>query len=324
LRSIRAAVAFGAAMVMAGGAADAADATWHHAIIAAKSDAGILYMVGKGFAEKQGLTLELTQVDNDAIGLKALIAGQVDSYEGSATGAMIAASRGADVKILGCQWPGLPHGVFVRDNITKPEDLKGKTIAISQPGAMPDQLIRALLARYNLSPDDVKFANLGSDNDRYKALVAGVVDAAVVSGEYTPIAEKAGVKMLIRGRDVLPDYLRVCIMSSAAVEQARHDDLVKFLAAEMAAMRYVVTHRDETIALTQATAGTKPDDPRPAYMYDDAVKTHALDPDLGLPLGKLEWMQQQSIKAGDQPKPVDLKQFADDGPRADALKKLGP
>jgi hypothetical protein len=89
-------------------------------------------------------------------------------------------------------------------------------------------------------------------------------------------------------------------------------------------MRYVVTHRDETIALTQATAGTKPDDPRPAYMYDDAVKTHALDPDLGLPLGKLEWMQQQSIKAGDQPKPVDLKQFADDGPRADALKKLGP
>jgi NitT/TauT family transport system substrate-binding protein len=324
LRSIRAAVAFGAAMLMAGGVVDAADATWHHAIIAAKSDAGILYMVGKGFAEKQGLKLELTQVDNDAIGLKALIAGQVDSYEGSATGAMIAASRGADVKILGCQWPGLPHGVFVRDNITKPEDLKGKTIAISQPGAMPDQLIRALLARYNLSPDDVKFANLGSDNDRYKALVAGVVDAAVVSGEYTPIAEKAGVKMLIRGREVLPDYLRVCIMSSAAVEKARHDDLVKFLAAEMSAMRYVVTHRDETIALTQETAGTKPDDPRPAYMYDDAVKTRALDPDLGLPIGKLDWMQQQSVKAGDQPKPVDLKLVADDGPRADALKKLGP
>jgi NitT/TauT family transport system substrate-binding protein len=323
LRSIRAAVAFGAAVLMAG-AAYAADAPWHHAIIAAKSDAGILYMVGKGFAEKQGLKLELTQVDNDAIGLKALIAGQVDSYEGSATGAMIAASRGADVKILGCQWPGLPHGVFVRDTITKPEDLKGKTIAISQPGAMPDQLIRALLARYNLSPEDVKFANLGSDNDRYKALVAGVVDAAVVSGEYMPIAEKAGVKMLIRGRDVLPDYLRVCIMSSAAVEKARHDDLVKFLAAEMTAMRFVVTHRDETIALTQETAGTKPDDPRPAYMYDDAVKTHALDPDLGLPLGKLDWMQQQSVKAGDQPKPVDLKQVADDGPREDALKKLGP
>lgn len=312
-----------AAALLVGGSAQAADATWQHAIIAAKSDAGVLYMVGKGFAEKQGLKLELTQVDNDAIGLKALIAGQVDSYEGSPTGAMIAASRGADVKILGCQWPGLPHGVFVRGNISKPEDLKGKTIAISQPGAMPDQLVRALLAKYNLSPDDVKFANLGSDNDRYKALVAGVVDAAVISGEYMPIAEKAGVHLLMRGREVLPDYLRVCIMTSSKVEKARHDDLVRFLTAEMNAMRYVVSHRDETIALTQATAGTKPDDPRPAYMYDDAVKTHALDPDLGLPLAKLEWMQQQSVKAGDQPKLVDLKTVADDGPRAEALKKAG-
>lgn len=321
---IIAVVTLGMAALLGGSAVQAADATWHHAIIAAKSDAGELYMVGQpGFADKQGLKVELTQVDNDAIGLKALIAGQVDSYEGSATGAMIAASRGADVKILGCQWPGLPHGVFVRQDISKPEELKGKTVAISQPGAMPDQLIRALLARYDLSPDDVRFANLGSDNDRYKALVAGVVDAAVVSGEYMPIAEKAGVHMLIRGREVLPDYLRVCIMSSAAVEKARHDDLVKFLAAEMSAMRYVVGHRDETVALTQQLAGSKPDDPRAAYMYDDAVKTHALDPDLGLPLGKLDWMQQQSVKAGDQPKLVDLKVAADDGPREEALKKLG-
>ena len=317
------AAALGAAL-LAGATAQAADNTWHHAIIAAKADSGILYMVGKGFAEKQGLKLELTQVDSDAIGLKALIAGQVESYEGSPTGAMIAASRGADVKILGCQWPGLPHGIFVRSNITKPEDLKGKTIAISQTGSMPDQLVRALLARYNISPNDVKFANLGSDNDRYRALVVGVVDVAVVSGEYLPIAEKAGITLLIRGRDVLPDYLRVCIMSSSAVEKARHDDLVKFLAAEMTALRYVVTHRDETIALTQETSGIKPDDPRPAYMYDDAVKTRALDPDLGLPMAKFDWMQQQSVKAGDQPKLVDLKIVADDGPRAEALKKIGP
>lgn len=319
-------VALGAALLCGGlvPAAQAADATWHHAILAAKSNSGILFMVNKGFAEKQGLTLELTQVDSDAIGLKALLAGQVESYEGSTAGAMIAASRGADVKVLGCQWPGLPHGVFVRGAIAKPEDLKGKTIAISQPGAMPDQLIRTLLAKYNMSADDVTFANLGSDNDRYKALVAGVVDAAVISGEYMPIAEKAGVNMMIRGRDVLPDYLRICIMSSSAVLKARHDDAVKFLAAEMTAIRYVIAHRDETIALTQATAGIKPDDPRPAYMYDDAVKTKALDPDLGLPLDKLDWMQQQSVKSGDQPKLDDLSKVTDDGPREDALKKVGP
>ncbi|HTP84446.1 MAG TPA: ABC transporter substrate-binding protein, partial [Alphaproteobacteria bacterium] len=60
--------------------ANAADAplVWRHAIIEAKSDAGIFMMVTQGFAEKQGLKLEISQVKSDAIGLKALIAGELD------------------------------------------------------------------------------------------------------------------------------------------------------------------------------------------------------------------------------------------------------
>src|SRR5262249_39235534 len=158
----------------------------------------IFYMVGNGFAEKQDLKLDFTQVNNDTIGMKALLAGQLESFEGSPAGALIGASRGADLKVIGCHWPGLPHGVFARKGIATPQDLKGKKIAISQPGSMPDQLIRALFAEYKMPTDDVQFANLGSDNDRYKALIAGVVDASVVSSEYTPIAEKSGVTMIIR------------------------------------------------------------------------------------------------------------------------------
>ncbi len=302
--------------------AQAEDKVWHHAIIAAKSDAGFLFMFTKGFAEKQGLKLELTQVDSDSIGLKALLAGQVESFEGGPTGAMIAASRGGDAKVMGCHWPGLPHGVYVRGTVATPQDLKGKKVAISQPGSMPDQLVRTLLAKYSVSPDDVTFANLGSDNDRFKALAAGVVDAAVISGEYTPIAEKAGVKELIRGREILPDYLRICFMSSGAVLKSRHDDAVKFLAAEMSALHYAVTHRDETIALTREVANINADDPRPAFMYDDTVAAKSIDPDVGLPMAKLDWMQDQSVKAGDQPQRIDLAKFADGGPREEALKKI--
>jgi len=295
---------------------------WRHAIVTAKSDAGIVLMVTKGFAEKQGLTLQITQVQSDAIALKALLAGELDTFDGSPTGSMIAAARGADVKIIGCAWPGLPHGIFVHDNIAKLQDLKGKTIAISQPGAMPDQLVRALLNKEGMAPDDVKLANLGGDNDRYKALVSGVVDAAVVSGEYTPIAAKNGIKMLVPARAVFPDYLRMCTMTNSATLKNRHEDLVRFLAADMAALRYALAHRDETIALTKQITGSKDDDPRPAYIFDDAVKNHAIDPDIGLPLAKLDWMQQQSIKVGDQPHVVDLAKITDPGPRSEALARL--
>ena len=76
---------------------------WRHAIISPKADAGFLLMAAKrGFAEKEGLTLELLEVKDDQIGLKALLAGEVDSYEGGAQGAIAADVRGADVKIIGC------------------------------------------------------------------------------------------------------------------------------------------------------------------------------------------------------------------------------
>lgn len=318
---VKIAIAALAAMGVAA-SANAQERNWRHAMVKAKSDAGIVMMVTKGFAEKQGLKLDITQVQSDTIELKALLAGELDSYEGGPGGAMIAAARGVDVKILGCQWPGLPHGIFVRGGINAVKDLKGKTIAISQPGAMPDELVRALLAKDGVPADDVKFANLGGDNDRYKALVAGVADAAVISGEYTPIAEKAGVRMLVAGRDVLPDYMRICIMTTGAVVKSRHDEVVRFLAAEMAALHYALTHRAETIALAQEITGVKPDDPRPAYIFDDAVRTHAVDPDIGLPVAKLDWMQAQQVKAGDQPHPADLSKVADAGPRQEALKRM--
>jgi NitT/TauT family transport system substrate-binding protein len=322
LGSPRWTIAIAAAALFLATAAAAQEKPWRHAIVVAKSDAGIVLMVTKGFAEKQGLKLEISQVDSDAIALKALLAGEIDSFDGSPTGSMIAGARGADVKILGCAWPGLPHGIFVHDSVTKLEDLKGKTIAISQPGAMPDQLVRTLLAKYGISPDDVKFANLGGDNDRYKALVAGVVDAAVVSGEYTPIAAKSGIKMLIPAREIFPDYLRMCTMSNSATVKGRHEDLVRFLAADIAALRYAMSHRDETIALTHQITNTGADDPRAAYIFDDAVKNHAVDPDMGLPLQKLDWMQQQSIKAGDQPRAADLAKITDEGPRKEALQRV--
>jgi hypothetical protein len=75
---------------------------WRHAIVEEKGDAGIVLMAGQPeIASKHGLRVEYVQLKVDTLALKALLAGQVDSFEGSPGGAIIAASRGADLKILG-------------------------------------------------------------------------------------------------------------------------------------------------------------------------------------------------------------------------------
>lgn len=295
-----------------------AQKTWRHAIIEAKSDAGFSMMVTRGFAEKQGLKLDIMQIKADQIGLKALLAGELDSYEGGPGGAIVAAARGADVKILGCHWPGLVHGLFARDPVSKVEDLRAKNIAISSPGALPDLLIRAVLEKNGIPTNEVKFANLGSDTDRYKALTVGVVDAAIVSTEYLPIAPP-NVKLLATGREALPNFMRVCMITSGKTIAAKPAEAAHFLAAEISALRFATTHRDDEVKLTFEIAKAKPDDPRPGFIFDEAVRHKDIDPEISLPMEKLAWMQEMLIKNGSMPKPVDLAKIVAPDVRAKAL-----
>jgi NitT/TauT family transport system substrate-binding protein len=305
------------------GRAVAAELTpWRHGIVQPKSDAGILLMPAEGFAARQGLKLDYQPLQGDPIGFRALLNGEVDSYEATTAGAIVAPGKGADVKIIGCHLPGLPHGFFVRSGIASVADIKGKTIAISQPGALPDALARALLEKSGIAVGEVQFANLGTDLDRFKALVAGKVDVAVVSGEFQPIAATQGVRMLIAGRDVLPDYMRQCIVTTSKVIATRRDTLVRFVAAEIAGLRYAVAHRDEALKLTARITEAKPDDPRSAYIFDDMVKNHAVDPELSIPLDKLAWMEDQALKLGDLKARIDLATITDPSIRQEALARL--
>ena len=316
-----------AALVLAGFAGGPAAAQsakpWRHGLIQPKSDAGILMMAAqRGFFKKMGLDVEIVPVKDDQILLKAVISGDLDSFEGGPTGAMIAAARGADVKIVGCTWLMVPHGIFVHDTVTSMDQLKGKTIAISSPGAFPDIFAKGALAHFNIPADAVKYASLGGDLDRYKALVAGVVDAAVVSGEYAPIAAKEHIKMLVSAQEALPKFLRMCLTTSGATLKARPQDAAKFLAGEMLGLRYAVAHKDEAMKVTQQVTDIKPDDPRPAYIYDLAMAQHAIGTDVPIPMDNFNWLNSELVKVGSLSQPMDLSKVLDDKPREEALKLI--
>ena len=318
-------LAAGAALAAAAGPAAAqTPKPWKHGIIAPKADAGFLLMAARrGFAEREGLKLDLLEVKDDQIGLKALLAGELDSYEGGAQGAIAANVRGADVKIVGCHWVIVPHGIMVKAGIDKMEDLRGKAVAVSAPGSFPDMLARVALTRFKLSPSDVRLAAVGGDRDRYTALVGGVVDAAVVSNEYLPLASSKNLKMLLEGKDALPNFLRVCMFSSGKALAERREDAIRYLTAQSKALRYALAHRDETIKLTAEATDAKPDDPRPAFVFDEAVKVGAIAPDLPLPMDKLAWMQQEMVELGQIPKAGDLAKMVNGDIRVQTLERAG-
>jgi NitT/TauT family transport system substrate-binding protein len=304
-------------------AAQAQDKVWKHGILEAKSDSGFIGMVDKGgFGAKRGLKVEILQIKAGATLMKALVAGEIDSVDMGAAESIVAGVRGTGVKIVGCTWPGVPQVVLAKSEINSLADLKGKNVAISSPGSLPDLLFRGMLDAANVPFSDVKLATQGADLDRYKSLLAGIVDAAVVSNEFEPVMPP-NIKVLAKGGTAVPKFLRLCIATSSKVLTERRDDLVKFVAAEMDAYKFAAANRDATIKLAHEMTQAKPDDKRADFITEQAIRDKQIDPTLAIPVDRIEWMQDLFVKAGVIPKKVPVEMLIDASVQADAAKLSG-
>ena len=312
-----------ALFVCALSSAHAQEKVWKHGILEAKSDSGFIAMVDKGgFGAKHGLKIELLQIKAGATLMKALVAGEIDSVDMGAAESIVAGARGTGVKIVGCTWPGVPQVVLAKAEIKTLADLKGKNIAISSPGSLPDLLMRGILDSANIPATDVQFATQGADIDRYKSLVAGIVDAAVVSNEFEAIMPE-NIKVLAKGGTAVPKFVRLCVATSSKVLAERRDDLVRFVAAEMDAYKYAATHRDENIKVARELTNAKPDDKRAEFIIDQAIRDKQIDPTLAIPADRIDWMQDLFVKAGVIPKTVPTASLIDNSVHDDAAKLAG-
>jgi NitT/TauT family transport system substrate-binding protein len=303
--------------------AQAQDKVWKHGILEAKSDSGFIGMVDKGgFGAKRGLKVEVLQIKAGATLMKALISGEIDSVDMGAAEAIVAGVRGTGVKIVGCTWPGVPQVVLAKSEISSLAELKGKNVAISSPGSLPDLLFRGMLDAANVPFADVKLATQGADLDRYKSLVAGIVDAAVVSNEFEAVMPPT-IKVLAKGGTAVPKFLRLCIATNSKVLAERRDDLVKFIAAEMDAYKFAAANRDATIKLAHELTQAKPDDKRAEFITDQAIRDKQIDPTLAIPADRIDWMQDLFVKAGVIPKKVPTATLIDASVQADAAKLSG-
>jgi NitT/TauT family transport system substrate-binding protein len=314
-----------AGLAIGSGPAAAQDHAWRHGIIEAKSDAGFQVMaVRAGFARKVGLDLTYSYFQNDVIMLRAMLAGELDSYEGTPGAALLAGARRAPIKIVGCHWQNVVHSVFARAEFKGPADLRGATVAISAPNAAPDMIVKAYIARHDIPLGQVKFASLGNDPDRYKAVASGVALATAVSIEFSVFGPRDGIKLVARGSDVMPNYQRLCTMTTDKAIEARREDVLRFLTAQMQGYRHALASRDEELRITREITGIKAEDKRPEFMFNEAAnRKTGIDPAMPIDLDKLDWLQDRLIAAGNLAQRYDLTRVVNTDLRAEALARAG-
>ena len=233
--------------------------------------------------------------------MKALVSGEIDSVDMGAA-SLVAGVRGTGVKIVGCTWPGVPQVVLAKAEINTLADLKGKTVAISSPGSLPDLLFRGMLDAANVPFADVKLATQGADLDRYKSLVAGITDAAVVSNEFEAVMPP-NVKVLAKGGSSCPNSSD-CVWRPAA----RFWPSAGTISVNSSRLKWMPTSMQPRTATSVKVAheltNAKPDDKRADFIVDQAIREKQIDPTLAIPVDRIDWMQQLFVKAGVIPKSV--------------------
>lgn len=147
--------------------------------------------------EKYGMEAELVLLRGSGQSAQAIIGGSILGAPCTLTTVIGANLSGADLVTVAHTVSGVQSKLLVRSDINKPEDLRGKRIAVSGFGSLGDFLERYIIKKHGMDPvKDMIMLAIGTQPDRLQALFNGAVDAADLSHPADVQAERKGYRVL--------------------------------------------------------------------------------------------------------------------------------
>ena len=210
--------------------------------------------IEKGFFKKYGLDVEVTEFRGDAVHVKALLSGDINlSINMGATEGIVSASKKAPIRLWVVANPITPyHFVARKEAGTTLQALVGKNIAVSGIGAISYHIPRMVLERSGIDPEKMKYVAVGSPADRFKALVAGKVDATVVTNsEAAKLVKYPEIIALVNVPKLIPEIPYEFGMAREDYLQKNADTVQKLTKAIMEANRWIAANKAGTVEVAK-------------------------------------------------------------------------
>lgn len=177
---------------------------------------------------KNGLDVTYVFIESGSKAISVLVSGQVGLVQGvGGPEAMSATLGGADVVILASLVNTLSFDLMVTKEINRPEDLKGKRVAISRFGSATDVGTQLALKKLGINPKDVALLQIGSNPARLNALLTGQVQGALLNSDtHAPQARKQGLRTLTSLPDLGIEFLQSSTVTSRSYAKS-HPQIVR-------------------------------------------------------------------------------------------------
>ena len=211
-----------------------------------------------GLFKKYGLDVEIVYIPGGSTVVQSMIAGDVQFGRGSATEVVTAHLAGFPLKILTALINKFVYSFVTPMNIARPQDLKGRAVAVSRFGSGSDFITRLALKSWGLEPvKDVTILQIGNSPERLAAVAGGKVQGSILSLSQTPRAKKLGLRVLADLSQIDAEYPQGVLYASAVLIEKRPDLITAFLKAYVEGIQQFKTNRPAAYNIIAKNSGIK-------------------------------------------------------------------
>ena len=181
-----------------------------------------------GFYREEGLDVDVV-VTRGTVTTQVVLSGAVDYGNGGSIPAMLG---GARLKILQVSTDKPSQYLVTSAKITNLKQLNGKSIAISDAAGNSTLLLREMLSKSGVAVDSVQLRAMGDPSVRFGALLAGTVDATMITIGNAKIAQAKGFRILAYSGDYV-SALSANLETSDDKIQSAPDEVYKVVKATL-------------------------------------------------------------------------------------------
>src|SRR5918992_2495498 len=199
-----------------------------------------------GLFKKYNIDFNLVFISSSSIVTAALLGGDAEMTLTGGIGNVIAYVRGSnDVVFVGGVKNVMTQSLVAGGALKRPEDLKGKRIAVSRIGGNTHYFTIQALRRHGLEPNrDFSFMQSGGDPEALAALMSGNVEAATLTPPSDAKALANGFQYVLYGPDLKIPYAATAFVTKRSVMAKRPQVVGNFMRAMAETAKIMHTDRD--------------------------------------------------------------------------------
>jgi NitT/TauT family transport system substrate-binding protein len=239
--------------------------------IPAKSFQMVIYPIAqqKGYMREEGIDLRVIYIA-PTTSIQAMLSEDVQ-FTGAGSSALVSIARAnAPLKVVLATNDRVLQWLLTRPDLTNPKDLKGKRIATTGVAAIATFMLKQILNKHGLDGNkDPLYLDVGQGN-QLTALLAGTMDAAVLSVEQRYVGLDKGMReMFFFGNEVKNSWGTLATTDKLIKENPKM--ISSFVRAALKSLRYMRQDKEGTVAAMMKFAGVS--QPQATRVYEDLIGT---------------------------------------------------